>query len=76
MGEDFDLARPAAPRTSIAALRRILETIDPREQPHAYAVLRGQLDDAIARKMAAQPAAGVHSSQPNTNDWRLPPSRS
>jgi len=43
---------PPAPTTSIAALRRILQTIDPKEQPHAYAVLRAQLDDAIGRKMA------------------------
>ena len=46
-----------APTTSIAALRRILKTIDPKEQPHAYAVLRARLDDAIARKLAKSKAA-------------------
>jgi hypothetical protein len=54
MLEDLGLHEPPPPGTSIAALRRILQTIDPGEQPHAYAVLRAQLDDAIARKLAAQ----------------------
>jgi hypothetical protein len=42
------------PTTSIAALRRILETVDEGTQPHAYGVLRAQLDEAIARKMTDQ----------------------
>jgi len=46
--------RITAPATSIAALRRILETVDQGKQPHAYGVLRAQLDEAIGRKMSDQ----------------------
>jgi hypothetical protein len=52
-GEHHSEHHPA-PATSIAALRRILETVDAGKQPHAYGVLRAQLDEAIGRKMTDQ----------------------
>ena len=53
VGDQPNDRRPA-PTTSIEALRRILETVDRGKQPHAYGVLREQLDEAIGRKMTDQ----------------------